>query len=110
MNKLTKEESRFVIYFLEDNHSGAQNCNALAGVDKSTHQMAEDIAEYQELTVDETDEFLIGLTKKEVVSKEDRDGLPDLFFVTDSFIEKVKESGQGHLPFERLKLITEAKK
>ncbi len=100
---LTKEESRFIIYFLEDSHSGAENCNNLLGAD--TRQMAEDLAEYQELSIEETDELLIGLMKKEAVSKEERDNLPNLFSVTDSFIEKVKESGQGHQPFERLKLV-----
>ena len=102
---LTKNEEQFVKHFLADNGCGAFTVNDLS-CDNFSCQTVEDLCEYQELNAQQVGAYLGSLIEKEVILKEPRESenLPDLFWITDDFLEALQKDNQGRTVFEKLKL------
>ncbi len=101
MTKMTKNQSTFMRYFIEDNPCDAHCVNQIIQ-DNYCYLMIDDICEYQEMGIAETKEMVESLVEIDVLQVENID--MEMYKVTDKWLQEVQSSGQGNVPFEKLKL------
>lgn len=89
---LTEGEADFLINFLEENGCGAKTAGELLA-DNFSCQCIEDLRDTMKLSVKQVGGFLSSLQEKSVIYIEDErgSGLPDLYWVSDSFLEELKQ-------------------
>ncbi|CAA6807071.1 MAG: Unknown protein [uncultured Sulfurovum sp.] len=103
MGKLTNKEESFLKSFLEENDCGASTANDFL-CDNFSCQNVEDLVEKLDVSAQVIGGFISSLEQKTIISIEERNNDCDLFWIEESFLEAIKDSGQGDVDFREINM------